>query len=296
MTAVAQIIIRCVNAFVEEDGSGGNPAAVVFNAEQLSPAIRQQLAAKTGYSETAFVSRGKSEPRLDFYTPTRPIPYCGHATLAVFSLLAEKDFVAEAENMAYETAGGRNRIRTESDGRVFLEMKPASSEMLDAKAQESLLSSLRLKLSQLVEKMPVEIVSSGNRFAVIPLKNLSGLLAVQPDFERLRQASEALDLVGVYLFTLETQRAGRSASARMFAPRFGIQEEPATGTAAGPLGCYLYRAAENKQTSFVIEQGGAMPVPRPSKIEVELGVENDEIKEVWVGGRARLTEARTEVL
>ncbi len=293
---MTQAIIRCVNAFVEDDGSGGNPAAVVFDAEPLSPSIRQQIAAKTGYSETAFVSCGKSAPRLDFYTPTRPIPYCGHATLAVFSLLAEKGSVAEAESMAYETASGRNRIRTKSDGRVFLEMKPASSEILDAKAQESLLSALKLQHSQLVEKMPMEIVSSGNRFAVIPLKNSSGLLAVQPDFERLRQASEGLDLVGVYLFTLETQRTGRSASARMFAPRFGIQEEPATGTAAGPLGCYLYRSAEKKQTRFVIEQGGTMPSPSPSKIEVELAFENDEVKEVWVGGRARLIETRTEVL
>lgn len=290
------VIIRCVNAFVEEDGSGGNPAAVVFDAELLSPAIRQQIAAKAGYSETAFVSRGKTAPRLDFYTPTCPIPYCGHATLGVFSLLAEKGSSSEVGNTAYETAAGRKRIRTESDGRIFLEMNPASSEMLDAKAQESLLSALKLPHSKLSESMPMEIVSSGNRFGVIPLKNSPELFAVQPDFERLRQASEALDLVGVYLFTTETQRAGRSAAARMFAPRFGIQEEPATGTAAGPLGCYLYRSAEKKQTRFVIEQGGAMPSPSPSKIEVELACENDEVKEVWVGGRARLTKTRTEVL
>lgn len=296
MAAVTQVFIRCVNAFVEDDGSGGNPAAVVFNAESLSPGIRQQIAAKTGYSETVFVSRGKTAPRLDFYTPERPIPYCGHATLAVFSLLREKGPVFNEENTAYETADSRKKIRTEFDGRVFLEMQPACSETPRAEARVSLLSALKIPNSQLAEMMPVEIVSSGNRFAVIPLKSAGALLAVQPDFERLRKVSEALDIVGAYLFTRETQKAGRSASARMFAPRFGIPEESATGTAAGPLGCYLYRFTENTPPRFIIEQGGAMPSPSPSKIEVELSLEKDEIKEVWVGGRARLKETRTEVL
>lgn len=295
MLTVAEVIIHCVNTFVEDDGSGGNPAAVVFNAESLSPAIRQRIAEKTGYSETVFVSRGKTAPRLDFYTPERPIPFCGHATLAAFSLIGEKGPFFAAGNTAYETADSRNKIRAESDGRVFLEMRPASSEIPDAEARESLFSALKTQNSQLMEKMPVEILSSGNRFAVIPLKSAGGLFAIQPDFESLRTASEMLDLVGVYLFTLQTQQAGRSASARMFAPRFGIPEESATGTAAGPLGCYLNRWSEKKQTRFVIEQGSMMPAPRPSKIEVELGVENDEIKEVWVGGKSRRTETRSEV-
>lgn len=291
---MTQINIFCVSAFVEEDGSGGNPAAVVFDAEALSPEIRQRIAAKIGYSETAFVSHVKTLPSLEFYTPTRPIPYCGHATLAVFSLLAEKGLAACCENAGYETADGRKKIRIESDERVFLEMPPARIEKVDIKAREDLFSALRMPRSKIPEKMSVEIVSSGNRFAVVPLKSAGDLLRVQPDFECLRKASEALNLVGVYLFTLETRQAGRSASARMFAPRFGIREEAATGTAAGPLGCYLYRSAQIKQPRFVIEQGGAMPEPRPSKIEVELGLENDGIKEVWVGGRARLIETRNE--
>lgn len=293
---MAGITVYSINAFVEDDGSGGNPAAVVLDAEALSPETRQKIAAKTGFSETAFVSCSNAVPRLHFFTPTRPIPHCGHATLAAFFLLAEKNKVSPDGSACHEAVDGTRRVRVLADRSVFMEMKPALSESVKKEELQNILDALKIKEAQMFGALPVRVVSSGNRFAVAALQSARDLAEVQPDFKRIREISNSLDLVGFYLFTFETVRAGRSAAARMFAPRFGIDEEAATGTAAGPLACYLYNTAEKKQTRFVFEQGGAMPRPRPSKIEAELECEGGSVKTLWVGGRARMVESKSEIL
>ncbi|MFZ6009121.1 MAG: PhzF family phenazine biosynthesis isomerase, partial [Bacteroidota bacterium] len=80
-----EVTIKIINAFSIQ-GTGGNPAGVVLNADNLSPAEKQRVAAATGLSETAFVSRSnQADFKLDFFTPVRQIAHCGHATIATFS-------------------------------------------------------------------------------------------------------------------------------------------------------------------------------------------------------------------
>jgi PhzF family phenazine biosynthesis protein len=114
----------------------------------------------------------------------------------------------------------------------------------------------------------------------------AALKDIQPKFEEIHRISEVLDCVGFYPFTLETVLPERVASTRMFAPRYGIPEESATGTAAGPLAGYLIEEMHIPNLSFDIEQGLAMPEPSPSLLHIEVDRDDSQIRKIMVGGRA----------
>ena len=84
-----KVVVQVINAFTD-NGTGGNPAGVVFQAERFSQSQKQLIAANAGFSETAFVSPSQTADfKLDFFTPTRQIPHCGHATIATFGYLRQ---------------------------------------------------------------------------------------------------------------------------------------------------------------------------------------------------------------
>lgn len=138
-----------------------------------------------------------------------------------------------------------------------------------------------------------QIVNTGVNFLIVPARDAATVARAAPEMNALEVWSDRLDLVGIYLFTTETRIAGRDAGARMFAPRFGIPEESATGMAAGPLACFLHDRMGLDRDAFVIEQGHLMTPPSPSAITIRLFRENDRIQKLMAGGRARLMETRS---
>lgn len=99
-------------------------------------------------------------------------------------------------------------------------------------------------------------------------------------------------MIGYYLFSPETKAAGRDAGTRMFAPRFSIAEESATGMAAGPLVCFLHDRLKARKKHLVIEQGNLMSPASPSAISVRLSVSSDRIQRLMAGGKAKLTQSK----
>ena len=108
---------------------------------------------------------------------------------------------------------------------------------------------------------------------------------IKPDYNLITQISDELDLIGYYVFCTQTSNASRSANARMFAPRYGIEEESGTGMAAGPLACYLYDIIGLKKDRILIEQGWFMNEPSPSLIIVDLTIEKEKIVKIMAGGK-----------
>lgn len=283
--------VAIVNAFVTQtqDGQseGGNPAGVVLNADELSHAQKLSIAKQVGLSETAFVSQSDvADFKLDFFTPTRQIAHCGHATIATFNLLASKGLVPQ-ENTSKETIDG---IRTVSvtDGSAFMAQLAPSYQALP-EYQARVLSSLNLTSEEVSDE--AILVNTGNSFLLVGVKDKQTLADISPDYDLIQTISEALDLIGYYVFSLDTYLDSSTATSRMFGPRYGILEEAATGMAAGPLACYLYDQKKINQSSFIIEQGYAMKVPSPSLLKAELKLEDDEIKSLSVGGRAKVSQA-----
>ncbi|MBW2407108.1 MAG: PhzF family phenazine biosynthesis protein [Deltaproteobacteria bacterium] len=283
-----EIAAQIINAFTDGE-SGGNPAGVVLDADKLSVSQKLKIAAKVGLSETAFVSSSKSADfKLDFFTPKRQIAHCGHATIATFSYLQQLGRIGKPAT-SKETIDGDRNIFIDGD-MAFMEQLAPSYKEVDH-FMESLISSLGISVRDLLSNYKPFIVNTGNSFLVVPLKDETTVLSAHPDLGKIHKISEEFDLIGYYIFSQHTKLSERDAGTRMFAPRYGINEESATGMAAGPLACYLYDKIGIKKDVFLIEQGHFMKLPSPSVITVKLNLEDGKITGLIAGGKAKVMKS-----
>jgi PhzF family phenazine biosynthesis protein len=282
MNNIQKIEVQIINAFVDNN-KGGNPAGVVLNADNLTNDQKLKVATKVGLSETAFVSKSKIAAfKLDFFSPTKQIAHCGHATIATFSYLSQMGLI---ENLfsSKETIDGTREILIQGD-LAFMEQKPPSYiEVKDHK--DKILNSLGLTENDLLTNAPILIVNTGNPFAIIPVTNDGILKNIIPNFDLITQVSEELNLTGFYVFCNQTDDTARDVNTRMFAPRYGIEEEAGTGMAGGSLACYLFDILGLKKDHILIQQGWFMNPPSPSLIIVDLSLDNGKITKIMAGGK-----------
>lgn len=286
-----QIDVQIVNSLTDGD-VGGNPAGVVIDADALNLQQKLDVARQVGLSETAFVSKsGVATVKLEFFTPTRQIAHCGHATIATFSLLRELGRVNVGE-LTKETIDGCRNVLVDYHSVLMEQRSPTYGPI----ASESDLAhrvawSIGLRHADIYKTANPTIVNTGNSFLMIALPDGRSVADVQPDHSMIEAISNELDLIGYYLFSTATIIGGRHAGARMFAPRFGIIEESATGTAAGPLACFLHEHMHVEDREIVIEQGRLMRAPSPSVIKVMLDIDDGGISRLMAGGGARVVRS-----
>lgn len=246
-----------VDGFVS-GGSGGNPAGVVLNADSLSTDDMQQIAACVGYSETAFVSSSSvCDYRVRFFTPTGEVAFCGHATVAVFSLLYKLKKL-NAMTLSQETGAGNLAVRIEPDGRVF--MAQAQVNFADVLTDEAVYQALGIELVERTEpRLPCQIVSTGLRDILVPVPSLKDLQSLSPNMSVLSEFSARCDVVGLHVFFIESNGEGiHKVHCRNFAPLVGIAEESATGSSCGALACYLHFYLSEHPEQFHFIQGESM--------------------------------------
>jgi PhzF family phenazine biosynthesis protein len=266
--------VQAINSF-SINGTGGNPAGVVLDADELTKDQKQAIAFKAGLSETAFVSRSSvADFKLEFFTPTRQIPHCGHATIATFWYLNSLGKI-QSSNSSKETIDGTREIFFIGD-EPFMQQLPARfSEVPD---HERIFKSIGINGGL---RVPL-IGNTGNSFLLIELDEQSELKKLRPSFKEISDISSALDCVGYYVFALS--KNGASIQTRMFAPYYGINEESATGMAAGPLACLLYQRMPNSE--MIVNQGKYMSTPSESRLKAKITAENGKITKLLVGGSA----------
>ncbi|MTI10002.1 PhzF family phenazine biosynthesis protein [Curvivirga aplysinae] len=280
-----QVEVSIVNAFVDKE-KGGNPAGIVLQADQFSQSEKQEIAAKAALSETAFVSNSDTDTfKLEFFTPSRQIAHCGHATIATFNHLLDQKLIGDGL-ASKETIDGSRKILIK-DSVVYMEqLAPTYTDITHLK--DRVLASLGLSKDDLCFE-PL-LVNTGNNFVVVGVKDTSILEAIEPRQDLIGDISEELDLIGYYVFTQTTVGSDRDATTRMFAPRFAIPEEAATGMAAGPLACVLHDKLNIRKDKMLIEQGAYMKPASPSLITVTLDVDGDNIVSLMAGGKAKKME------
>jgi PhzF family phenazine biosynthesis protein len=281
--------MQIVNAFIR-DGAGGNPAGVLLDADALGEAEMQAIATHAGLSETAFVSQSETEAfKLDFFTPNRRIAHCGHATIGTFSVLAARGRVAEGWS-SKETVDGPRAIRIDGGAAFMEQTAPRYSDDGDwsqaGVSRAEVLDALGIGEDDLIDGAAPEVVDTGNRFLLVGLTDVETLRGLTPDLAAIDQISERLDLIGFYVFVPLSGET--DATTRMFAPRYGIAEEAATGMAAGPLGCLLHDRLGVARDRLLIEQGALMTPPSPSLVDIRLTRPAGEITGLMVGGYGRV--------
>ena len=283
------ITVKILNAFIDNN-SGGNPAGVVLGADKLNAKQKLSIAKKVGLSETAFVSKSTlADFKLDFFTPTRQIAHCGHATIAVFSYLAQLGKVSQGW-YTKETIDGNRKILIDGDMAYMQQLAPKYTAI--KKHHHEVLNSIGVTEQEVIDS-PL-LVNTGNSFVIIGVKNRTIITQLQLDFEAIASISKQLDLIGYYVYTNETADKENDVSTRMFFPRYGVDEEAATGMAAGPMACYLYDKMGIKKNRFNIEQGYFMPTPSASKIvidleTVKLPTKGEQIVSLMAGGTANIS-------
>ncbi|WP_031530251.1 PhzF family phenazine biosynthesis protein [Dyadobacter crusticola] len=284
--------VPIVNAFIDGE-SGGNPAAIVLNAEQYDQSTKQLIASRLGLSETAFVSPSQAADfKLEFFTPVRQIAQCGHATIATFSYLLQLGHITK-ELASMETVDGVRSVTLHGNTAFMEQTAPRYSrpeEINPEVTMSAVLASVGISQSDLADGFSPLVVNTGNSFMVVPLRSAEKLSQIEPDLEAVNLISQELGLIGYYAFAVPGQHAGRDATARMFAPFYGIAEEAATGMAAGPLACYLHDYLKVDKETILIEQGYLMqPTSSPSLLTANLKVQGGNVTSLMVGGRAHVS-------
>ncbi|MBC8732864.1 PhzF family phenazine biosynthesis protein [Paraburkholderia sp. UCT2] len=265
--------------------TGGNPAGVVIDADELTVSQKLHVAQQAALSETAFVSKSNvATIKLEFFTPTRQIAHCGHATIATFSLLRQLGRVSNGWS-SKETIDGCRDIAIDGNT-VLMEQRSPTYRTIEKGSQlaAKIAQSMGISTGQIYSTASPAVVNTGNSFLMVALPDERSVAAIRPDQRSIESISDELDLIGYYVFSTTTKVPGRHAGARMFAPRFGIAEESGTGTAAGPLACFLYERMGVGDTEIAIEQGRLMQPPSPSVIQVALDVDSSRISRLMAGG------------
>ena len=156
-----QIKLQIVRAFVDND-QGGNPAGVVMDADDLSYDQKLYIAKQAGFSETAFISRSSiADFKFDFFTPTKQIAHCGHATIGAFSYLKQTGRITGTDS-SKETIDGIRKIKLVGE-LAFME-QTAPSYIDVSKEANLILQSLRIESSDLYPGLTPAIVNTGNAF------------------------------------------------------------------------------------------------------------------------------------
>jgi trans-2,3-dihydro-3-hydroxyanthranilate isomerase len=252
----------------------GNQLAVFTDARDISEELLQPLATEMAFSETVFVypTDGEAHVRIRIFTPAAEIPFAGHPTLGTAFVLAQP---MQLEVIAIETGSGIVPVWLERDGPkiVFGRMhQPIPTiELFD---EAPVLAALGVERSEL----PVELYDNGMRFVYVALRSEDDVAALAPD---QRGLSRAAGIVGVNCFA----GSGDRWKTRMFAPGAGVPEDPATGSAAGPLAVHLARHGRIGWGDEIrISQGAE--IRRPSTLYARADGSADAIERVEVGGSA----------
>lgn len=268
----------------------GNPLAVFPEAAALDERAMQEIAREFGHSETTFVlppRRPEATWRLRCFTPTAEVFGAGHNALGAWWVLGSTGRVplsssAPLTTVHQELGDSVLPVEISHQGHwiesiAMIQNPPVFGKTLDDLTELSRALGIPRRELEVTGLRP-QPVSTGAMHLLVPVAGLAALAGVHVDAERLLRLVRPLGCQGVYLFTLETREASSFAHARAFFPGIGITEDPATGSAAGPLGAFLVAHGLLRPGALaVIEQGDE--IERPSRIEVRVAQDR-----VQVGG------------
>lgn len=265
-----------VDAFTDKP-FGGNPAGVVLLDSDAFPKddLMLSIASELRYSETAFIRRHSAqEYTIRYFTPKAEVDLCGHATIASFFMLHQKE-LASGQCLCHTKAGD---LHIEVGEKVMMQMaKPRIVTTLTE--TEEIYRALGMK--DYHPTMPVQIVYAGLPDLMIPLPSLDILQSLQPDMEAIAAITKKYDSVSFHVFAFGND--GYTAHVRDFAPLYDIPEESATGTANASLTYYLQQCGSiGKEAECSFIQGEAMG--RPSVVATRIQADGN----IFVGGTAAI--------
>ena len=283
---------------------GGNQLAVFLDGRGLSTETMQAIAKEMNFSETTFVfpaEKQGTDVRLRIFTPGEELPMAGHPTIGTTFALARAGVIDRGRrNVTFGCGIGPVPVAMtwNGDDLTFAWMtqpRPTFGETIPDPARTAAALSLA-PAAVAGTGLPVQIVSCGVPFLFVPLTTrmaVDNVVVNRGVLDALFTETKT-SAHGIFVFSAQPGDARATVYSRMFAPELGITEDPATGVASGPLGCYLVRhkvVQPEKADAMISLQGVKMG--RPSHVHISIGVEKGEIMSVRVGGEAVLAGEAT---
>ncbi|MGO9976392.1 MAG: PhzF family phenazine biosynthesis protein [Solirubrobacteraceae bacterium] len=254
----------------------GNQLAVFTDAEGLDGDVMQLAARELNLSETVFLLPGdaRSDARIRIFTPLVELPFAGHPVLGAAYVVADR---LDADSVRLLAGSGVVRVdlKREHGAIVFGEMEQPLPSVSAFKETDRLLQALGVARSEL----PVEVYVNGPAHVFVMLEDEDEVAELRPDMTALEKLGE----VGVSCFA----GSGSLYTTRMFGPALGVHEDPATGSAAGPLALHLLRHGLIAAGQEIrIRQG--LEIGRPSLLYARVDGSAEQIERIAVGGQAVL--------
>lgn len=274
----------------------GNQLSVFPDPARLSRPQMQKIAKEFNLSETTFVfppeDRKKADYRVRIFTPEKELPMAGHPTVGTAFVLSSRERGKRRSTLRFEEGVGIIPVAIEFErgapGWISMS-QPLPKFGPTFEDRKGVAKMLSLEEGSIDASMPMEVVSCGVPFFFVPVKDLDSIRRIRFRPDVWEELLKGTALENVFVFTREVEDKGSFVHSRMFAPGVGVREDPATGSASGPLGCYLVKNRVLRpppRAEFVSEQG--IEMGRPSRIRVSIGVDGrGEVNEVVVSGKCR---------
>lgn len=289
---MGNLTFNIVDVFAESKFAG-NQLAVFRGGQDLSDTEMQRIAKEMNYSETTFIL---SDEQVDggydvrIFTPTEEVPFAGHPTLGTAFILQQRLIFEPVEEVLLNLKVGQIPVRLSYDGGDvsmlwMVQNTPTFGRMFDPL---KIVNTLCLDTSDLDDRLPIQEVSTGLPFIIVPLKNLDAVKRA-----RIVRGVEYYDLIkdteakAILIFCPETYESENDLNVRMFADYYGVPEDPATGSANGCLNAYLvkHRYFGEGSINLRVEQG--YEIGRPSLLYLK-GEEVEGKINVQVGGKVQM--------
>jgi len=292
--------IKIVDAFTKKPFAG-NPAGVVLDANGLTDTQMQLIARELNLSETAFILPA-TEPdanlRIRWFTPIGEVALCGHATIASFHALAEDGMEGMRTNGQHyfrlQTKSGILAVRVEKnfyDTTIEFEL-PTPKFKIQNKLSPNMLHALGILAKEVKKDLPVVT----DTYLYLPVNRLTVIEKLVPDYKTLAYQLTKMRVEGVCVFSLETKDKYSSVHSRFFAPNYGINEDPVTGSSNGPLGYYIHkyvlpsgypvacREMPDGGMEFIGEQGDYLK--RSGRVKIRLRLKQNKVEDMSIAGEA----------
>jgi trans-2,3-dihydro-3-hydroxyanthranilate isomerase len=264
----------------------GNQLAVFTDAHGLSDEQMQALAREMNLSETTFIFRRDAATekergiRVRIFTTDEELPFAGHPTLGTAMVLRG---LTGAETIHLDLNVGKIPVQfTQRDGLPFGQMTQCDPQFGQKHTREDIARAAGIPLNDIAEDVPIQTVSTGNAFAIVPVKSLAVLQRLAPAWAQMQAYLEKTDAKFLYWVSREAVNPEATLQARMI---FYRGEDPATGSAAGPCAAWAVQyGVIRPEQQALIEQG--VEIKRRSRIYVAAGKEVNKVVNIRVSGHA----------
>lgn len=279
---------------------GGNQLATFWDIKANSKTtseVMQGIALEMNFSETTFFESSDLADcsfKVRIFTPAREIPFAGHPTLGSAFVLKHTGLVDNLVN-EINLELGIGKIPVEYISADVVRMIQSAPQFLTKlENHKEIAATVGLTESAISTQYPMQYVATGTPFLIVLLSSLNAVQQAQPDGQSILQTLGDQSTAKIVLLSTETVNPDSDVHVRMFAPDVGVLEDPATGSAAGPIGAYVDHYGllkrETRNSPIIIEQG--YEINRPSQLVAEVKGAKDP-ESVLVSGKVKLTAEGT---